>query len=293
VHFAEEQLEVAVAASSALGEGPVWDIDGHELIWVDIEQRLFHRFDPASGTDEIVPTSGRVGFASPRAGGGFVLAMEHSFVTVNEEGVGEVVLAQVEPDAPTRMNDGNCDSLGRLYAGTMAFDEQSSVAALYRLDPDGSVEQLLDGVIESNGLDWSSDGETMYFIDSATRSLDAFDFDLTTGRISGRRRIAAYAETEGTPDGLTVDREGFIWIAFWDGWSVRRYSPDGDLVREVRLPTAHVTSCAFGGPELDELYITSAREGLSGANLANQPYAGALFRYRPGIRGRPQHKFGG
>lgn len=285
-------VDVALKAGAALGEGPVWDAAAQELIWVDIEGRLVHRYDPASGADRGLRVSGRVGFAAPRVGGGLVLAMEHSFVLLDDDGE-EVELARVEPDAPTRMNDGNCDAAGRLYAGTMAFDEQSPVGALYRLDPDGSVERVLDGVVESNGLDWSTDGETMYYIDSARRSLDAFDFDSATGRLSGRRRIVEFAPEDGTPDGLTVDSEGLMWIALWGGWSVRRLAPDGALVSVVNLPAAQVTSCAFGGEGLDDLYVTSAKEGLSTLELAKQSDAGSLFRHRPGVMGRPQHAFGG
>jgi sugar lactone lactonase YvrE len=286
-------VDVALRAGAALGEGPVWDPIAQTLIWVDIEGRLVHRYDPVSATDRSARVSGRVGFAAPRAGGGLVLAMEHSFVLLDEDGAGETEMARVELDAPTRMNDGNCDSAGRLYAGTMALDERSPVGALYRLDPDGSVERVLDGVVESNGLDWSTDGDTMYYIDSATRSLDAFDFETVTGRLSGRRRIVQFAPEDGTPDGLSVDSEGLIWIAFWGGWSVRRHTPDGALVGAVSLPAAHVTSCAFGGEALDDLYITSATEGLSTPELTKQPDAGSLFRHRPGVTGRPQNAFAG
>jgi sugar lactone lactonase YvrE len=191
------------------------------------------------------------------------------------------------------MNDGKCDAAGRFWAGTMALDERGGAGALYRLDPDGHVETMIDGVTISNGLDWSDDGRLMYFIDTPTQSVDVFDFDLASGRIANRRSFARIDPVDGAPDGLTLDAEGFVWVALWGGSRVRRYAPDGALDSIVRVPATYVTSCAFGGADLGDLYITTARIKLSEADRASQPLAGGLFRARPGVRGRPPHRFSG
>ena len=285
-------VDVAVPAAAVLGEGPVWDATERRLIWVDIEGCLIHRYDPLTRVDDQVRVSGRVGYASPRRGGGIALAMEHTFA-VTDAGGDPVVVATVEPTAPTRMNDGNCDSSGRLYAGTMALDERSPVGSLYRLDPDGAIERILQNVTVSNGIDWSLDGETMFYVDSASQSIDAFDFDVTAGRVSNRREFVRFSTDDGTPDGITIDAKGCVWVALWGGWSVRRYTADGELDIVVKLPTQNITSAAFGGDHLDELYVTSAREGLTDSEFEAQPDAGALFRCRPGVVGRAQHVYAG
>jgi sugar lactone lactonase YvrE len=286
-------VDVAVPAAAVLGEGPVWDATERRLLWVDIEGCFIHRYNPETGADEPIATHGRVGYVAPRRGGGLAAAIEHTFALTDDIDHAPVVIATVEPSAPTRMNDGNCDSRGRLYAGTMALDERSPVGALYRLDPDGAVERILSGVTISNGIDWSLDGETMFYIDTATQSVDAFDFDIAAGRISNRRRFVSIAPADGAPDGLTIDCEGCIWVALWGGWSLRRYTSDGELERTVTLPAQNITSAAFGGDMLDELYVTSAREGLTGSELGAQPSAGALFRCKPGVFGRIQHVYAG
>jgi sugar lactone lactonase YvrE len=263
------------------------------MIWVDIEACAVHRYDPISGLDQSFVADGRVGFAAPRADRGLVLAVEHRFAIVDDPGGPARTIATVEPGTPTRMNDGNCDSRGRLFAGTMALDERTPCGALYRLDPDGSVETLLEGVTVSNGIDWAPDGGTMYFVDSVTQTIDAFEFDPDQGRISNRRPFARVPPDAGLPDGLTVDTDGGIWVAVWGGWAVRRYSPAGELVGVIRLPTQNITSCAFGGDELADLYVTSARADLTDNDLLHQPEAGSVFCLRPGATGRLHSRFNG
>ena len=200
-------VDVAVPAAAVLGEGPVWDATERRLLWVDIEGRMLHRYDPVS---EGRPTPLRRAPVSVRWRRGRGAASSSPWSTRSPwppPGADvPAVIATVEPSAPTRMNDGNCDSRGRFYAGTMALDERSPVGSLYRLDPDGAVEQILSGVTVSNGIDWSLDGETMFYVDSAAQSLDAFDFDVTAGRISNRRTVVRFSPDEGAPDGLTIDR---------------------------------------------------------------------------------------
>jgi sugar lactone lactonase YvrE len=191
------------------------------------------------------------------------------------------------------MNDGNCDSMGRFWAGTVGLGEEPGAGALYRLDPDLTVTRVLDGVTESNGIDWSPDDRLMYYVDSMERRVDVFDFEPSTGAITNRRPFAIIDEGEALPDGLTVDADGGVWVALWGGSQVRRYDPNGSLDRVVALPTRQITSCAFGGSDLEDMYVTSAREWLAPEVLAQEPDAGAVFVCRPGIKGRVQRTFAG
>ncbi len=196
-------------------------------------------------------------------------------------------------DPSMRMNDACCDRAGRLWVGSIAKDTQPGAGSLYRVDRDGSVRRVLRDLSIPNGIDWSPDDRLMYFIDSATRRVDVLDYDVETGQVGDRRPLVTLPEGAGLPDGMTVDAEGCLWVVTWDGWSVRRYRASGELDRIVRLPVARVTSCAFGGPDLGDLYVTSASTGLSEAELREQPLAGALFVVRPGVRGLPATPFGG
>lgn len=286
-------MEIAVDARAELGEGPWWDAASQELLWVDIEGRRFHRYRPEDGSSDGTDMPGRVATVVSRAGGGWLFAMEHAFA-VTDPGSDELrVIAEVEPDLNTRMNDGLCDRHGRLFAGTMDLAEEAPIGALYRLDPDGAVERVIESVGCSNGLDWNLAGDQMYYIDSNAYSIDVLDFDEVTGRVSGRRPLVHFREDEGAPDGLTVDAEGFIWVALWGGSSVRRYSPQGELERVLGIEAEQVTKPCFGGVDLDELYITSARVGLSAFALSEQRHAGAVMVHRPGVTGRVQHPFAG
>jgi sugar lactone lactonase YvrE len=191
------------------------------------------------------------------------------------------------------MNDGSCDPAGRLFAGTVAISGAPGRGTLYRLGPALEPEVVLSPVTVSNGIDWSPDASLMYYIDSPTRAVDVFDYDITTGTPSRRRTLVAVGENDGVPDGLTVDADGYVWVAFCGGWCVRRYAPDGQLERVVQQPVAAVTACAFGGPELNDLYVTTASEGLTAAEKFEQPMAGALFRVSTDVRGKAGFAFRG
>ena len=284
--------EVALSTPAALGEGPRWDAATATLLWVDILGRAVHRFDPATGRDEAVPVPALVGFALPRTRGGVVLGLPDGLWLL-EDGAVEPLVA-IEADVPgNRLNDGACDPQGRLWAGTMALDERSSTGALYRVGTDLGVARPLAGTTISNGLGWSPAGDRFYFIDTPARRVDVFDFDAATGAIERRRPLAAVDVEGAGPDGLTVDAEGCVWVALHGGWGLLRYSPEGDLLGHVELPVAKVTSCCFGGAGLRDLYVTTRRQSLSDAELADQPLAGVLFRLDPGVAGLPTHAFGG
>lgn len=281
----ESAVDVVVAAGAELGEGPVWDSRSGRLAWVDILGRRIHLTDPRTGDTESVEVPLDVGAIAPRAAGGFVAALQDGFWVVGDGPIRRIAtIPEARPGL--RFNDGKCDPRGRFWAGTMAYDEAEGAACLYRLDMDGSVRRVLDGVTISNGLAWSHDGGTMYYIDSPTQRIDAFSFSPDTGEIADRRTIVEIPAELGSPDGMTIDADGGLWVALWGGSAVHRYV-DGRLDRVIRLPVSQPTSCAFGGPDLDELYVTSAWKGLTADARPAEPLAGALFRLRPGVRGVP------
>jgi sugar lactone lactonase YvrE len=285
-------FEIAVLPTARLGEGPRWDGASDTLLWVDISGKGVHRYDPVSGEDTVREVADVVSLVLPRRRGGVVVGLPDGLHFLNgEQSMG---LVAIEPErSDTRTNDGACDAAGRLWVGTMALDERSPVAALYRVDPDYSVTTVLTGTTISNGLGWSPSGRSFYFIDSPTRRVDVFDCDLATGTLENRRPLAVVEVEGAVPDGLTVDAEGCVWVALHGGWGLNRYSSDGKLLAEVRLPVARVTSCCFGGPGLRDLYVTTRRDGLSEAEVARQPLAGALLRLDVGVAGLPTDTFAG
>jgi sugar lactone lactonase YvrE len=286
-------VELVLDARADLGEGPRWDARGQRLLWVDIMRGRVHALRPAQHACRNVEVGRPVGAVAGAADGGLILAAAGGFARLDWDSGHVEPLVPVEADRPqNRFNDGSCDAAGRFWAGTMALDERPGAGALYRLDPDGTVHTMLTGVTISNGIDWSLDGRLMYYVDSPTRRIDVFDFDVAKGTIANRRAFVAIAAADGIPDGLTVDAAGFVWLALWGGGALHRYAPHGTRERTVPLPVSHPTSCAFGGKDLDELYVTSARRPLSADALAREPMAGGVLRLRPGVAGRPPHLFG-
>jgi sugar lactone lactonase YvrE len=264
-----------------LSEGPRWDEERQELVWVDILGRGFHRATlTADGRPDRLRTMAldrHVGAAARASGGGYVLAAGQGFLFVDEDGS---VSELAQPEAghlEVRMNDGACDPQGRFWAGTMAYDESPGAGTLYRLELDGRCSTVLTGLTISNGIGWSPDGRTMYLSDSGVRSVEAFDFDGTTGAIGGRRTLVHVDRPGMAPDGLTVDDEGDLWVALYGGWGIEHYGPDGSLRDTVQMPVAQVTSCAFGGRDRSTLFVTTGRERLDEAALESQPDAGRVF----------------
>jgi sugar lactone lactonase YvrE len=281
-----------------LSEGPRWHHDREELLWVDILERRLHRgtIAPDGSLDEVttVVIDRHLGAVAPVVDGGYLLAAGTGFLFLDEDG--EVIeLAQPEAGRPdVRMNDGACDAQGRFWAGTMAYDESPGAGALYRLELDGSCTTVLEGLTIANGIGWSPDGETMYLNDSGTGCVEAFGFDGASGAIAARRTLVRSNRPGVVPDGLTVDAEGGIWVALWDGGAVNRYAPDGSLLTTLELPVARPTSCAFGGPDLETLFVTTARVGLEEDALAAQPHSGRLFAVEGlGVRGLPVNPYRG
>jgi sugar lactone lactonase YvrE len=286
--------ELVLDARADLGEAPSWDADARQLIWVDITNGLVHRFDPGSERDEVFEIGQPVGAAVATSSGRIALAANSGFLVLDPATGRLDPVADVETDVTeTMMNDGKCDPAGRFWAGTKDVEGGRALGSLYRLDADHRLTRVLTDVTISNGLGWSPDARTMYYIDSTTYRIDAFDYDVTSGAVSNRRPLIETPKSWGLPDGMTVDQDGFLWVAFWGGSAVRRIAPDGRVDVVVRVPVTQVTSCAFGGPDLADLFVTSARSGLTDAALSEQPLAGGLFRVRPGVRGLPSPPFAG
>ena len=287
------RVETVVALGSELGEGPVWDPRSGRLVWVDILGRKIHATDPATGVTASIETPLHVGAVAPRARGGFLGALQDGFWILGD-GPPRRITAIPESRPGLRFNDGKCDPAGRFWAGTMTYDVTPGAGALYRLDLDGRVTRVVPEVTISNGLAWSRDGRTMFYVDSPTHRIDAFTFDPETGTPTGRRTIVEIPPELGTPDGLTIDEDEGLWVALAHGGAVHRYV-DGRLDRVIALPVSLPTSCTFGGPELDTLFITSAWEHMTDEERAREPLAGALFRVHVGhgIRGRLADVFAG
>ncbi|MFF4979711.1 SMP-30/gluconolactonase/LRE family protein [Streptomyces sp. NPDC001046] len=282
--------EVAVRAEAELGEGPAWDAAAGRLLWIDILGCRVHTYDPATGRRTTRRTEQHVGAVRPRAGGGLVLNLRDGVGLLDPEdgdAGGGFRWLRHEPVPGRRANDAAVAPDGSLWAGTMRYDEAPGGGTLSRLTGDGSAETVLDDVTVSNGTGWSPDGRLMYYVDTPTRRVDVFDH--ADGRVSGRRTLAVIEEGAGLPDGLTVDADGCVWVALWQGSAVRRYTPDGRLDWVVALPVPLVTACAFGGAGLSDLYVTTARTGLTGPPAL----AGSLFVVPGAGRGLPQPVFAG
>ena len=286
------EVHCAFAAGAVLGEGPVWVADEQALYWLDIKGRRIHRYEPTTKQAASWETPFRIGSLAPRASGGFVGGSERGFIAIDADLSRFEPIADPEPHLPeNRFNDGKVDLRGRFWAGTMDDAEQASTGSLYCLELDLSWRRHDEGYAVTNGPAFSPDGRYLYHNDSAAQTV--FRFELTDDGLREKQVFARFGEGQGYPDGMTSDREGFLWIAFWDGWCLRRLSPTGEVVGQIDLPVQRPTSCAFGGEGLDRLYVTSARVGLSPAELARQPLAGGLFAVETGATGFVTPKFAG
>jgi L-arabinonolactonase len=284
-------VEVLLSIRNQLGEGPLWHVGEEALYWVDIEGESFFRYFPVEEKLETFQVGQPVGCLAFRQDGGLILALR--------DGIGlwdwvtQTVNIIKDPEADrkgARFNDGRVDRRGRFWAGTLGEDSQSK---LYRLDQDGSIQAMETGITISNGIGWSPDDQLMYYTDSPLRVIYVYDFDLESGEIENRREFVKVPVTEGFPDGLAVDSEGYVWSAQWDGWRVTRYDPDGKVERVIPMPVQRPTSCTFGGKDLDQLYITSAWTGLKEVDQREQPFAGDLFLLQTTIKGQVESYFSG
>jgi len=283
------EVSLFARRSASHGEGPFWDSRRERLLHVDmLAGTVVDLADP----DEPVrhPVGSVAAVIRHRASGGFILALEHGFAFADDDLRVVEHLASIIDDAGIRLNEGGCDPQGRFYCGSMAYDETPGAASVYRLDGDGSVATVLDGVSVSNGLQWSADGETAFYNDSPTGRVDAFDFDAGSGTFGDRRPFVTVPDSEGSPDGMAIDAEGGIWIALFGGGRVHRYDPDGSLSEVIELPVSQVTACCFGGSDLRTLFITTSNDGL---DPDAEPEAGSVYCVDAGVTGAVPHAFAG
>lgn len=287
-------VELALDAQDFLGEGPIWSPKDESLYWVDIKRPAIRRWSPSTGEQQVWMMPSDIGSMALRAQGGMIVALRTGLAFLDMESGDVTPICDPEAFVATnRFNDGKCDRQGRFWAGTMDDAGVEYTGALYRIDTDLTCHKMVSDVCCSNGLGWSPDGLTMYYSDTWTYRIDQFDFDPETGEISNRRPFAEVPPGEGAPDGLVVDADGGLWSARWEGGRVVHYASDGSVDHVIKMPVASPTSFTFGGPDLKDLYLTSAQFGQTAEQLAAAPWAGGLFRIRVDIGGQGDMEFAG
>jgi sugar lactone lactonase YvrE len=287
--YAEPELKIP----AVLGEGAIWNHETNTFWWVDIEGRKLNIYDPVTRTNKAIDVVERVGTVVPAKNGGAIVALENGIFHLDLESEEKTMICNPLEDLDTiRFNDGKCDPAGRLWVGSMSLKFVKGVASLYIVFPDGSFKEVFGGVTISNGIIWSNDQKTLYYIDTPLKTVRAWDYDMESGNITNERTVITIPEDMGGPDGMTIDAEGKLWIAHWGGNMVGRWDPEnGELIGRVEVPAPNVTSCAFGGPDLDVLYITTAG-GNNEKILQDYPLAGSVFRVSPGVKGVKADFFG-
>ena len=286
--------ELLYDTQATLGEGPIWDARTQTLYWLDILNKRIY-----AGGDVLVELDEFIGCIAPRKHGGLVLTKRFSFWTLDQT-QGEPASVRTNLIAPltdepsnNRFNDGKCDPRGRFLAGTMDMNETDPTGSLYSFDGK-VVTKILGDITISNGMAWSPDHKTFYYIDTPTRIVRAFDYDLETGAIANSRKVIYVPESLGWPDGMTSDTEGNLWIAMWGGAKMTKWNPNtGELLEQIPVPAKNVSSCVFGGKNMNELYMTSARKGLDEAALTQYPLTGGIFRLETMVEGMPTFEFAG
>ncbi|HQV64378.1 MAG TPA: SMP-30/gluconolactonase/LRE family protein [Anaerolineales bacterium] len=281
------KVELILDAKATLGEGPAWDSKTQTLYWLDIlEKRIYADTRILAQLDDLVCC------IAPRKNGNLLLGTRLGFADLNPDSVQLTVLAALDSELPTnRLNDGKCDPAGRLLAGTMDMNEKDPNGSLYSFDGKNST-RLLDKVTISNGLAWSVDHKTFYYIDTPTREVKAFDYDLATGQIANPRAAIHVPESLGWPDGMTSDTDGNLWIALWGGAQITKWNPStGKLLEQIPVPALQTSSCVFGGKDMNELYITSARKSMSETDLKKYPLSGGLFKVITNVVGMKTFEF--
>jgi sugar lactone lactonase YvrE len=288
------QPAVVLKHTCMLGEGPVWDARRKVICWVDIVNGEIHEYSPEQKKHTTIPVHQMIGSIGVCTDGNFIAALQNGFAFIDRISYAVKMITDPENHLPNnRFNDGKCDPAGRFWAGTMSLSEEPGAGNVYIVQNDLAPTKKIGEVTISNGMAWSADHQTFYYIDTPTFEIVAYDYEKSTGHISNKRIIIKIAGEDGCPDGMTIDNEGMLWIAHWDGWQVTRWDPNnGEKLHRIQLPAAKVTSCTFGGEFLDDLYITSARVGLTEDDLEKQPLSGSLFViHNCGYMGLPAFEF--
>lgn len=290
------KVEASIKAEYFLSEGPVWDEVHNCLYWVDIFTGNIHKYVSDTAEHSIFNVGQPIGAVALRKSGGLVAAMKDGFYFIDFDSRQTQPITNPEEHLPfNRFNDGKCDAAGRFWAGTMPLSEDNPGGNLYMLDENLQSSLKETGISISNGLAWNSDNTIMYYIDTPTRKIVAYDYDVSTGNISNKRVAIDTTNEQGWPDGMTIDTDGMLWVAFWGGWCVTQYNPHtAEILQKIQLPAAHITCPSFGGETLTDLYVTSARKDLTKDELEKQPFAGSVFVIRNvGTNGLPANRFKG
>ena len=294
-----QNFEVVGTVISLLGEGPLWDKKTSKIYWVDILNGRLHSHHPESKEQNTLTLGQLIGSFACSNSNKIIAALKEGIYWVDIQTGNKELIIDPEITLPNnRFNDGKCDPAGRFWAGTMSLTEEKELGSVYVMEQNTTTQKIaakkvISNTTISNGMAWSRDHKTFYFIDTPTFQIVAYDYDIANGEIKNKRVAVAIQSTEGFPDGMTIDTEGMLWVAHWGGWQVSRWNPaTGEKLASIKLPVAKITSCTFGGPQLTDLYISSARVGLSEQELAQQPLAGALFVVpNCGYQGLPAYEF--
>ena len=287
-------IECVWPANAILGEAPFWSVEESALYWVDIDGKRVFRYEPDNADKRSHGLDYEIGCIIPRQNGGFVAGLDRGLAFLSSDFSETELFASPEGDLPdTRFNDGKCDRRGRFWVASADRNEVAPLAALYCLNGSGQLIRTLSEVVVGNGMGWSPDNKTMYFTDTGIGTIFAFDYEIDTGATENRRVFVEVDDRDGLPDGLTVDAEGFVWSAHWAGSRVTRYDPDGRIDRVIEIPVPNVTSLAFGGPDLDRLFVTTARLGMNDQELETAPLSGGLFVVDAGVVGLPESEYAG
>jgi len=272
---------------SQLGEGAVWNYKTQELYWIDIEGKLLHIYNPKTKINRSFPTPSRIGTVVPFTKTEAVVALEDGIYKLQLITGALSLLSDVESQRiENRFNDGKCDPLGNLWVGSMHLEQTEALASLYKVNAQGLATKMVDSVTISNGIVWTADAKTMYYIDTPTSKIMGYDFDIKTGTISNERIVVEVSTTDGYPDGMTIDSEDMLWVGLWNGDAVARFNPKtGALISKIEVPAHNVTACAFGGENLDVLYITTASVDMTPEEQKKWPLSGSVFKVMPGVTG--------
>ncbi len=287
-------VELVLDHKSFLGEGPIWDRRRHSVCWVDIVNGEIHEWFPASKSFRTLPVHQMIGAVAICENGNLLAALKNGIAIIDRE-KGEIEHI-IHPEAHiqhNRYNDGKCDPRGRFWIGSMSVDELPDLGTVYMLDEELNLARKIENTSISNGMAWSPDQRHFYYIDSPTSAVVCYNYDVHTGEIYDKSVVVRIDEAEGYPDGMTIDDEGMLWVAHWGGWQVSRWNPfTGEKLFQLPIPAENVTSCVFGGEGLQDLYITSAKKGLTKKQLEEQPLAGSLFVWKnSGFKGLPASEY--
>ena len=280
--------------NSKLGEGALWNYKTQEFYWVDIEGKTLNIYNPKTKTNKVIKTPSRVGTVVPYTKQQAVVALEDGIYKINLENGDLKQISNVESDiTENRFNDGKCDPKGNLWVGSMHLKESLPNANLYKVEPNGVTTKMVDSVTISNGIVWSKDTKKMYYIDTPSKSIKSYDYNIETSTISNEKIAVNIPESLGYPDGMTIDENDTLWVGLWNGNAVAQFDPKtGELISKIEVPAHNVTACAFGGENLDILYITTSTNDMTDEERKKYPLAGSIFKCKPGVKGVPAFFFG-